>query len=139
MKKENAKQFEEAMSKIISEMFGNVEVSVETIEVPPGSTIEAEMAKRGYKPEAHPGEGGDQRGEPCDICGEVHGKESMEDKQAKAILALDRRIAHMERIIAKMRELQASIATPSSERKPTQTLREIMMAVEMNKMLEEGL
>ena len=109
MKREESDKVIAELGRIIGEALGGG-VDVEVIKVPHGQTLE-------------------------DVIDERRG-ESVEAKQAKAIRAIDERIAHLQQVIDKLRSLQTSIAQPMEERKPTQTMEEVMLALNIERMIQ---
>lgn len=120
------------INKVMKELAQQIEaalggkVSVQHMHVPEGSSLETELKKR-----ADPNW--------CEECHEVHGdneaqtvKSDSDDRQLKAIAALNREIARHEKWIDVAKKLRSSIATPMDKRTPLQTLDEMMLAAEMS-------
>lgn len=119
-----------ALAEILGTMFGG-KVEVETIVVPEGKTIKEAVEEH---LEAEGAEGA-----PCPICGEHHDiirnpDETVEQKQTKAVMAIEGRIGRLTEAIQRLRELQASIAQPYEGRAPTALLKEILLAKEIERL-----
>lgn len=132
------------------EAMGFDNAGVETIKVPAGSTISDAMIAKGYKP----------KGDRCS-CGEQHvWSKTMDDgeeligyampmdreehdavppkappAQQRALTSLDARIEEIEKALAIMKKLRASISQPLEDRTPTTTIEEVMLALQLKGLL----
>lgn len=103
------------LGKAVGKLLRNhgINIDVEVISVPAGSTLEAEVAKRN---------GGDQ-------------KAAVMDRQQGAVASLDQRIAEVEQGLVLLRELRESIAQPDDDNDSGKKMfKEITLALRLKHM-----
>lgn len=123
------KLVEGLIAQALSEVLGGRKVKAEVIEVPKGSTIEAEMEKRGNV--------------WCEACQAFHPKEDIPagdeflGRQQTMLEDIDRRVAHMKEAMVLMDKFRGLVAMKLEDRTPQIQLHEIALMHRLEKLLSK--
>ena len=141
---------EDIIKGLIKQITGADVVDLEVIKVPEGSTLEAEMEKRGYK----------RDGEPCEGCGNQHAwitpegtkvfahgghdeketqvsqEKEFKGRRARALQGILRRQAVALQIYDKLKEMEKSIQRDQDEREAGDLFTEILLYADIQQLKE---